>query len=197
MSFSNITVYYKSMDLLRKSLNLVLKKGTSATNKLNHPSSSWLSVRVHAWSTLAELWRASSRRSPSISFTGRWNTNETRSLQTSELWRGEHLQAALCPILVPMSLNYCPISIPVASWCALTWWPEESTSPMSTGCSSTIPPAVPGELQKQCLCLLLGGCFMLLLWYLLLSLFRLHMSVYQWNLQVGMIIITSSFISFV
>lgn len=130
------------------------RKRGSVTAKLTHPRLSSLSVRVRAWSTLAEHWRASSRRSPSTSFTARWSTNATRSLQTSELWRGQHLQPVKspncsCPTLVPKSLDHCPISFPVASWCARTWWPEESTSPMSTGCCSTIPPAVQGEPQKS------------------------------------------------
>lgn len=70
-----------------------------------------------------------------------------------------------CPTLVPVSLNHCPICTPAASWCALTWWPEGSISLMSTGCCSTIPPAVPGESQKlspSIFSLFLGGCFMLL-----------------------------------
>lgn len=44
--------------------------------------------------------------------------------------------------------NHSPICAPVGSWCARTWWPEASISPTSTGCCSTIPPAVPGEPER-------------------------------------------------
>lgn len=107
VSFSITTIYLKSTEngLNRKSLKLERKKKLwgSVASKLTHPSFSSsfssFSVRVHAWSTSAELWSASSRRSPSTSSTARWNTNATRSSQTSGLWRGQRLQPTHKPLL--------------------------------------------------------------------------------------------------
>lgn len=104
---SRIERFSKCLSVLRLSIydqriDLIEKWGSVAA-KWTHPSSSSSSsssAHVHAWSTLAELWRASSRRSPSTSSTARWNTSATRSLQTSELWRGQNLQACAPTALV-------------------------------------------------------------------------------------------------